>query len=75
MDYFMNVKELILKQDIENIIKYMQEHFIAEYENKEEIKKRFDEGFRLSIEDIKNTIPKTNTNHIIYGLPYKNYNS
>lgn len=71
----MNVKELILKQDIENIIKYMQEHFIAEYEDKEEIEKRFDEGFRLSIEDIKNTIPKTNTNHIIYGLPYKDYNS
>lgn len=71
----MNVKELILNQNIEDIIKYMQKHFIAEYEDKEELSKRFDKGFRLSIKDIENTVPETNTNNIIYGLPYKDYNS
>lgn len=67
----MNVKELILSQNTEELIKYMQDHFIAEYEDYDKLSKRYDKGFRLSIEDIKKTIPKNNSEELIYGMKCK----
>lgn len=68
---FMNVKELILKQNPNDIIKYMQDHFIAEYENQEEMRERYEMGYTLSLEDIKNTIPKENTEDYVIAKKTK----
>lgn len=69
----MTVKELILEQNFEEIISYMTEHYVSEYEDKEKNKETFQMGFRLTIEDIKNTIPKEDTETIVYGFPYREY--
>ena len=70
----MNVKELILSQNIDDIIQYLKENFIPEYEDYDKTSKRYDKGFRLSIEDIKNTIPRKNCEDLIYGWKYKEVN-
>ena len=67
---FMNVKELILKQNPNDIIRYMQDNFIADYEDKEEIKSRYEMGFTLSLEDIQNTTPKENTEEYVIAKRY-----
>lgn len=71
----MNVKELILSQNIDDIIQYLKENFIPEYEDYDKISKRYDKGFRLSIKDIKNTIPITNSENIIYGIKCQEVNT
>lgn len=71
----MNVKELILSQNIDDLINYEKEHFIPEYEDYETTAKRYENGFKLSIQDIKNTIPINDSENIIYGIKCQEVNT
>ena len=71
----MNVKELILSQNIDDLINYEKEHFIPEYEDYDSTAERYEKGFKLSIQDIKNTIPITDSENIIYGIKCQEVNT
>lgn len=64
----MNAKELILQQNPNEIIKYMQDHFIADYEDHDKTMDIFEAGFTLSLEDIKKTSPIQSTEDLLFAV-------
>ena len=71
----MNAKELILKQDPKDIIKYMQDHFIADYEDHDKKMEIFEAGFTLSLEDVKNTTPIPTTEDFLFATKVQEANA
>lgn len=63
----MNVKELLLKQNIDDVIQYMKKHFITEFDDRVIKEKRFEENFPLSFIDIEKTTPVKTDNVFIFG--------
>lgn len=71
----MNAKELILKQDPKDIIKYMQDHFIANYEDHDKKMEIFEAGFTLSLEDVKNTTPIPTNEDFLFATKVQEANA